>query len=50
VLTKLNDFPINQISKPILEVGVEKKIDDQQHKRACKRFYKNNYISNFLEK
>tara|TARA_B100001287_G_scaffold139571_1_gene117549 strand:- start:372 stop:524 length:153 start_codon:yes stop_codon:yes gene_type:complete len=50
VLTKLNDFPINQISKPILEVGVEKKLTINNIKELVKDFYKNNYISNFLEK
>ncbi len=50
MLTKLNDFPINQISKPILEVGVEKKLTINNIKELVKDFYKNNYISNFLEK
>ena len=50
MLTKLNDFPINQISKPILEVGVEKKLTINNIKELVKDFYKNNYISYFLEK
>ena len=50
MLTKLNDFLINQISKPILEVGVEKKLTINNIKELVKDFYKNNYISNFLEK
>lgn len=50
MLTKLDNFPINQISTPILEVGVAKKLMINNIKELLKDFNKNNYISNFLEK